>query len=141
MILPHTPSQQCQNLAEFNPTFPPFDGLDINQMIDACQEHHNTTYGVRSLWYAGHGEYTTLMPCDDYSCAPSYLLERNINGFYLLNDKFGYNPAAQAEMMNWINQQVLPAYLLHPEISVKPFDIKLEELGLDMMDELDLEFD
>lgn len=119
--------------------FPPFDGLDINQMIDACQEHHNTTYGVRSLWYARHGEYATLMPCDDKSKAPSYILERNINGFYLLNDRFEYDPDAQAEMMNWINQQTLPVCLLHPEIMVKPFDIKLEELALDMAAEL--EFD
>ena len=115
--------------------------LDINQMIDACQEHHNATYGVRSLWYALHGEYATLMPCDDIPNAPSYLLERNINGFYLLNDEFKYDPDAQAYMMSWINQQVLPAYLLCPEITVKPFDIKLEELALDMMGELDLDFD
>ena len=128
-------------MKEFNLTFPPFDALDINQMIDACQEHHNTLYGVRSLWYARLGEYTTLMPCDNKSNAPSYLLERNINGFYLLNDKFKYDPDAQAKMMSWINEQVLPAYLLHPEITVKPFDIKIEELALDMMDELELEFD
>ena len=116
--------------------FPVFDGLDINQMIDACQVHHNATYGVRSLWYARHGEYQTLMPCDEYSCAPHYILERNINGFYLLNNKFSYDPAAQARMTNWINEQTLPAYLLHREITVKPFDIKLEELALDMMSEL-----
>ena len=116
--------------------FPPFDGLDINQMIDACQAHHNTLYGVRSLWYGIHGEYATLMPCDDKSDAPSYILERNINGFYLLNDEFSYDPDEQAKMMNRINKQTLPAYLLHPEISVKPFDITLEELALDMMDEL-----
>ena len=126
-------------MKEFNLTFPLFDGLDINQMIDACQEHHNTTYGVRSLWYTGLGEYAPLIPCDEYSCAPSYRLERNINGFYLLNDKFSYDPDAQAEMMNWINQQVLPAYLLHPEITIKPFDIKLEELALDMAGELDFD--
>lgn len=80
------------------------------------------------------------MPCDHKSDAPHYILERNINGFYLLNRKFSYDPNAQAKMMNWISQQILPAYLLHPEITIKPFDIKLEELALDMMDELDLEF-
>ena len=100
--------------------FPPFDGLDINQMIDACQARYNATYGVRSLWYVGYGEYQTLMPCDEYSCAPHYILERNINGFYLLNDRFEYDPAAQAKMMSWINQQTLPVCLLHPEIEAPP---------------------
>ena len=98
--------------------FPPFDGLDINQMIEACQVHHNTLYGVRSLWYAQHGEYATLMPCDGKSNAPRYILERNINGFYLLNDKFSYDPALN-RMMNWINRQIY-LYLLHPETLAPP---------------------
>ena len=75
----------------------------------------------------------------DNSNAPHYILERNINGFYLLNHQFEYDSDAQARMTNWINQQILPAYLLHPEVTVKPFDIRLEELALDMMGEL--EFD
>ena len=137
MTLVRTPSRQ--DLTDSNLTFPPFDGLDIDQMIDACQANHNTSYGVRSLWYVGHGEYTTLMPCSNQSNAPHYILERNINGFYLLNDEFKYDPDAQADMMSWINEQTLPAYLLHPEITVKPFDIKLEEVALDMAAEL--EFD
>ena len=42
-------------------------------------------------------------------------------------------------MMNLINKREFPAYLDHPEISVKPFDIKLEEIELDMTTEEQME--
>lgn len=95
--------------------FPASAGLDVNDMLEVMADRTGEAYAVISLNYWGKGEYSTLVPCNSASDAPRIRLERNMNGFYVLDRNFAYSAKAQAlfaghiGMMEEISQIVADA--------------------------------
>lgn len=73
-------------------------GLDINQMIDVMQDLTGELYAVDGTRF----HYSALVPCDVNSSSPVILLERNMNGFYVVDRAGNYNAYAQARFASHI---------------------------------------